>query len=260
MRMQAAAGMGLSASVDNAASIEQNVKAKQEAKVNLETRIQASTFARADCATQVQVLQALIASSRIVVETDVTEDVFAEIMDAAEDDYDSEVDFVDDDEIREEDGFPGACASLNGGEPSPLDSFPRAYEIKIVEKAPGQWACIPPLNPMRGYHTNGYDLEAHQILDVVHKQFAFYEAVAKWLLGEGDAVLESPTAFRGNHAPMTQTDFVQTEFCANLRAMMKGTSKKADTGNIHGYCQNCRLSWGHASLPLDSVFKKILKT
>lgn len=257
MRMQAAVGMGQSVSLSNAASIEQNAKDKTETKDNLGTKIQASAFARADCATQVRVLQELIASSRIVVENDAADDDFAEIVDTVEDDFDSEADFVDDDEIREEDDFSSACASLNGGEPSPLDSFPRTYEIKIVEKASGQWACIPPLNPLRGYRPNGYDTEAHQVLDAVHKQFAFYEAVAKWLLEEGEAVLESPTAFRGNHAPMAQTDFVQTEFCAILRAMMKGTSKKAYTGNIHGYCQNCRLSWGHVSLPLDSVFKKI---
>ena len=225
-----------------------------EAKVELSTRIQASTFLRADCATQVQILQAMIASFQIVVETDVEEEVFTEIADAAEEDYDSEVDFIDDDEIRDEDDSSGAYAAPNGEEASPLDSILRGYEIRIVEKTPGRWACIPPRNPLLGYRPNGFDSEAHKILEAVRKQFAFYEAVAKWLQCEGDEILESPTAFRGNHVTMTQTDFVTSDFCANFRSKKAETPKKADTGNIHAYCQNCRLSWGQASLPLASVF------
>ena len=225
-----------------------------EAKVELSTRIQASTFLRADCATQVQVLQALVASFRIVVETDAEEENVAEIADVAEGDYDSEVDFVDDDENRDEDDSCGAYAAPNGEEASPLDSILRGYEIRIVEKAPGRWVCIPPRNPLLGYCPNGFDSEAHQILEAVRKQFAFYEAVAKWLQSEGNEVLESPAAFRGNHKTMTQTGFVTSDFCANFRSKKAEPSKKADTGNIHAYCQNCRLVWGHASLPLASIF------
>ncbi len=254
MRMQVTASMGMSASLNNAASLEQNAKAKTETKINLETKIQASTFARADCATQVQVLQALIASSRIVVETDVAEEDIAEIAEIAEGDYDTEVDFVDDDEIRDEDDSCGAYAAPNGEEASPLDSILRGYEIRIVEKAPGRWACIPPRNPLLGYRPNGYDSEAHKILEAVRRQFAFYEAVAKWLLEEGDVVLKSPAAFRANHTTMTQTDFVKSDFCTNFRSKKAEPSKKVDTGNIHAYCQNCRLVWGHASLPLASIF------
>ena len=229
---------------------------EQETKVELSTRIQASTFVRADCATQVQVLQALIASFRIVVETDAAEEDLAEIAKAAEDDYDSDVDFIDDDEIRDEDDSFGAYAAPNGMEVSPLDSILRGYEIRIVEKAPGRWACIPPRNPLLGYRPNGFDSEAHQILEAVRKQFAFYGAVAKWLLEEGNEALESPAAFRANHKTMKQTEFVSSDFCANIRPKKVEPSKKADTGNIHAYCQNCRLSWGYASLPLASVFTK----
>ena len=225
-----------------------------EAKVELSTRIQASTFLRADCATQVQILQAMIASFRIVVETDLEEEDVAEIAEAAEDDYDSEVDFIDDDEIRDEDDSCGAYAAPNGEEASPLDSILRGYEIRIVETASGRWACILPRNPLLGYRPNGFDSEAHKILEAVRKQFAFYEAVAKWLQSEGNEVLESPAAFRANHKRMTQTDFVMTDFCANFRSKKAETSKKADTGNIHAYCKNCRLSWGYASLSLASVF------
>ncbi len=256
MRMAATASAGLFASVNNAARLEQNAKAKTENKINLGTKIQASTFVRADCATQVQFLQALVASSRIIVETDAEEEAFAGIAEAAEEDYDSDVDFIDDDEIRDEDDSSGAYAAPNGEEASPLDSIRRGYEIRIVKKAPGRWACIPPLNPLRGYRPNGYDSEAHRILEAVRKQFAFYEAVAKWLLEEGDAVLESPAAFKGNHTTMTQMDFVTSDFCANFRSMMKETSKKVNTGNIHAYCQNCRLVWPMSSLPLASVFTK----
>lgn len=227
-----------------------------EAKIELSTRIQASTFLRADCATQVQILQSMIASFRIVVETDVEEEVFTEIADAAEEDYDSEVDFIDDDEIRDEDDSSGAYAAPNGEEASPLDSILRGYEIRIVETASGRWACIPPRNPLLGYRPNGFDSEAHKILEAVRKQFAFYEAVAKWLREEGNEVLKSPVAFRDNHVPMTQTDFVTTDFCASFRSKKAETSKKANTGNIHAYCQNCRLAWGCASLPLASVFTK----
>ncbi len=225
-----------------------------EAKVELSTRIQASTFLRTDCATQVQILQALIASFRIVVETDVEEENVAEIADAAEGDYDSDVDFIDDDEIRDEVDSSGAYAAPNGEEVSPLDSILRSYEIRIVEMAPGRWACIPPRNPLLGYRPNGFDSEAHKILEAVRKQFAFYEAVAKWLQSEGNEVLESPAAFRGNHKTMTQTGFVTSDFCANFRSKKADPSKKVDTGNIHAYCKNCRLSWGYASLPLTSVF------
>ena len=227
---------------------------EQETKIELSTRIQASTFVRADCATQVQVLQALIASSRIVVETDAGEEDLAEIAEIAEGDYDSEVDFIDDDEIRDEDDSSGAYAAPNGEEASPLDSTLRGYEIRIVEKAPGRWACIPPRNPLLGYRPNGFDSTAHLILEAVRKQFAFYEAVVKWLLEEGNETLESPAAFRENHKTMTQTDFVMTDFCANFRSKEAKPSKKAGTGNIHAYCQNCRLSWGYASLTLASIF------
>ena len=251
-----ALGYGLQMATIMQPSNRMDVSTRQEldTKVELSTRIQASTFLRADCATQVQILQAMIASFRIVVETDMEEENVAEIAEAAEGDYDSEVDFIDDDEIRDEDDSFGAYAAPNGEDVSPLDSILRGYEIRIVETAPGRWACIPPRNPLLGYRPNGFDLEVHKILEAVRKQFAFYEAVAKWLQSEGDEVLESPAAFRGNHKTMTQTGFVTSDFCANFRSKKVEPSKKADTGNIHAYCQNCRLSWGHASLPLASVF------
>ena len=253
-----ALGYGLQMATIVQPSNRMDVSTRQELKnkIELSTRIQASTFVRADCATQVQVLQALIASSRIVVETDAGEEYLAEIAEIAEGDYDSEVDFIDDDEIRDEEDSFGAYAAPNGEEASPLDSILRGYEIRIVEKAPRRWACIPPRNPLLGYRPNGFDSEAHKIREAVRKQFAFYESVAKWLQSEGNEVLESPAAFRGNHKTMTQTGFVTSEFCANFRSKKAEPSKKADTGNIHAYCQNCRLSWGYASLPLSSVFTK----
>ena len=248
-------GLQMATIVQPSNRMDVSIRHEQDAKVELSTRIQASTFVRADYATQVQVLQALVDSSRIVVETD-AEEVFAEIAESAEDDYDSEAEFIDDDEIRDEDDSSGAYAAPNGEEAPPLDSILRCYEIRIIEKTPGRWACIPPRNPLLGYRPNGYDSEAHKILEAVRRQFAFYEAVAKWLLEEGDVVLKSPAAFRANHTTMTQTDFVTSDFCANFRSKKAEPSKKADTGNIHAYCQNCRLSWGYASLPLSSVFTK----
>ena len=100
-----ALGYGLQMATIVQPSNRMDVSTRQELKnkIELSTRIQASTFVRADCATQVQVLQALIASSRIVVETDAGEEDLAEIAEIAEGDYDSEVDFIDDDEIRDED-------------------------------------------------------------------------------------------------------------------------------------------------------------
>ena len=247
-------GLQMATIVQPSNRMDVSTRHEQEAKVELSTRIQASTFLRADCATQVQILQAMIASFRIVVETDLEEEDVAEIAEAAEDDYDSEVDFIDDDEIRDEDDSCGAYAAPNGEEASPLDSILRGYEIRIVETAPGRWVCIPPRNPLLGYRPNGFDSEAHKILEAVRKQFAFYEAVANWLREEGNEVLESPAAFRGNHKTMTQTGFVTSDFCANFRSKKAEPSKKADTGNIHAYCQNCRLSWGYASLTLASIF------
>jgi len=247
-------GSQMATIVQTSNRIDVSTRHEQEAKIELSTRIQTSTFVRADCATQVQVLQALIASSRIVVETDAEEENVAEIAETAERDYDSEVDFIDDDEIRDEDDSFGAYVAPNGEEALPFESFLRGYEIRIVEKAPGRWVCIPPRNPLLGYRPKGFDSTALLILEAVRKQFAFYEAVAKWLQCEGDAVLESPTAFRAHHKKMTQTGFVNTDFCANFRSKKAEPSKKADTGNIHAYCQNCRLSWGYASLTLASIF------
>ena len=150
-------GLQMATIVQPSNRMDVSTRHEQEAKIELSTRIQASTFLRADCATQVQILQAMIASFRIVVETDLEEEDVAEIAEAAEDDYDSEVDFIDDDEIRDEDDSSGAYAAPNGEEASPLDSILRGYEIRIVEKTPGRWASIPPRNPLLGYTPNGFD-------------------------------------------------------------------------------------------------------
>ena len=243
-------GLQMATVVEPSSRMDVSARHELDAKVELSTRIQASTFVRADCATQVQMLQALVASARIVVETDAEEEVLAEIAEAAEEDYDSEVDFIDDDEIQDEDDFSDAYTSPNGEEASPLDSILRGYEIRIVEKTPGRWACIPPRNPLLGYRPNGFDSAAYLILEAVRRQFAFYGAVAKWLQEEdgGGGVLKSPADFKKGHAQMTQTGF-----CGRF-SLFQRKDGDVDTSEIHGYCRNCRLAWEDASLPLDCIF------
>ena len=218
------------------------VSTTTSAKLELVAGIRASTFVRADCTAQLQVLEKMVACGRIVVETDSSDVEFDEIAEAAEGEYDSEVDFIDDDEIDDGDSL-DAHTSPGGSNGERLDFIPRFHEIKIVRGVNGKWSCIPPRNPTQGYRPKGYDTEAKLILDAIGKQFAFYEAVAKWLRNEGDDVLKSPAAFQANHVPMTRKGF-----CESI-----GFADKGQT-NIHAYCQKCRLSWGHASLPLESLF------
>ncbi len=220
---------------------------KQTAK---EAAIQVASFVRADCAVQAQVELKLIAEHRIVVDGGDLEGEYDDVAADAEGDYDSEVEFVDDDELRE-DGQPfDAHVALSGGDESPLETLPRVNEIKIVQRGTGKWSCVPPRNPLSGYRVNGFDVEAQRILEAVRRQFAFYEAVAKWLQSEGAEVLESPEGFKGRHQPMTRKDFCKTEFCKDV-----GFTNK-DESNIHAYCKNCRLAWAMSSLPLASVFTK----
>lgn len=226
---------------------------KTSARAEQSAGIKASSFARADCSAQIQILQRLVACGRLIVETDSSDDEYDEIAEAAESDYDGEVEFIDDDEIRDDDSF-DAHASPNGTDEERLFSLPCVYEIKIVQKGPEKWSCVPPRNPLLGYRPNGYDSEVQLILDAARRQFAFYEAVAKWLQTEGNTVLESPSAFKQNHEPMTQIAFLGMDFCKKLRSKKNCEEKKEDTGNIHGYCQKCRLVWETASLPLGDVF------
>ena len=195
-------------------------------------------------------MQSLIACGRLVVENDCSDEEYSEIADEAEKEYDTEVEFVDDDEIRDDDDSTGAHASPDGKEAPSLDANLRYYEINVVESPTGEWSCIPPRNPLLGYRPNGFDADADKILNAVHRQFAFYEEVAKWLQSEGDEILKSPSAFKNGHVPETQTDF-----CEGLD-LFKGKEGKVDTSNIHAYCQNCRISWKSASLPLSCVFSR----
>ena len=247
--MSASAGAYQVTTVKREAKVDLNASANQAAKANFAAKmaIQASTFARADCSTQAQTFQEYIARGRLVVEDKVS-DEYGAIAEAAADEYDSEVDFADDDEIRDEDDSFEAYASPNNEDAPQLDFSQRFYEIKIVETAPGEWSCIPPCNPLLGYRSNDFDVEAQKVVVAVRKQFVFYEKVAKWLQGEGESVIKSAAAFKAGHVPMTQV-----AFCEKID-LFKGKGGKVDTTNIHAYCQNCRLSWDNASLPLDCVF------
>ena len=236
------------ATVNNSATAKLDNKAEDNVNVRLAKRIKASTFVRTDCATQVQMMQALIACGRLVVENDCSDEEYCEIADKAEEEYDTDVEFVDDDEIRDDDDPPGAYASPDGTEAPSLDANLRCHEIRVVESPAGEWSCIPPRNPLLGYRPHGFDTEAQKIIDAVRKQFIFYEEVAKWLRNEGNEVLKSIADFKTRHVPVTQK-----YFCSRID-LFKGKEGKVDTTNIHAYCQNCRLSWDNASLPLDCVF------
>ncbi len=231
---------------------EKKVKAtaeqKAEAIVKKQAAIQVATFVRADCAVQAQMVLKLIAEQKLVVDGDDLEGEYDDVAADAEGDYDSEVEFVDDDELRKDDQSFDVHAALSGCDESALDTLPRVNEIKIVQRGSGKWACVPPRNPLLGRRVNGFDVEAQRILEAVRRQFAFYEAVAKWLQSEGDEVLENTEGFKGYHQPMTRKDFCETDFCKDV-----GFTSK-DEPNIHAYCENCRLAWAMSSLPLDSVF------
>ena len=203
--------------------------------------MQMATFARASCKVQAMVVQKLMAENRLVVDYGDIGGEYYDVAAAAEGDYDSEVEFVDDDEVRDDGDSFGSHVSLDGESTPCLDSLPRVYEIKIVECRPGCWASVPPRNPLLGYRA--VDKVAQLTLDAARRQFSFYEAVAKWLQSEGDNVLKSPAAFQANHVPMTRKGF-----CERFSFEDKGQT------NIHAYCQKCRLSWSNASLPLECLF------
>ena len=83
---------------------EKKVKAtaeqKAEAIVKKQAAIQVATFVRADCAVQAQMVLKLIAEQKLVVDGDDLEGEYDDVAADAEGDYDSEVEFVDDDELR----------------------------------------------------------------------------------------------------------------------------------------------------------------
>ena len=221
---------------------------KAEANIKKQAAIQVASFIRANCAVQAQVVLKLIEEQKLVVDGDDLQGEYDDVAEDTEVDYDSEVEFVDDDELREDgESFDAHEALSDDDEPS-LDTLPRVHEIKIVQRRTREWSCIPPRNPLSGYRVNGSDKEAGLILDAVRRQFAFYEAVAKWLQSEGNEVLESPEVFKGHHQSMTRKDFCETDFCKDVGFPSK------DAPNIHAYCENCRLAWPMSSLPLDSVF------
>lgn len=219
---------------------------QQEARMDVQVKLLASAaiamerseIARIDCARQMRLVQALVTSGAIAVvhESEVGEyDADAR---AEERKCDSEAEYSDDDEPHDEVDPPAELAAPGAGDATPLDPLLRYYEIRIVKGARG-WTCIPPRNPLLGYHAcvNW----AHKVVDVMSAQFAFYDAVAKWLRDEGDAVLESPSALGGGHRRKTKKEF-------------SGEIGVDDT-IIGYYCRNCRLSWRDASLPLDSLFR-----
>ncbi len=226
------------------------VDTKHKTKHSLEAKqavaIQMAEFVRASCEVQAIVVQKLMSENRLVVDYGGIGGEYDDVATAAEGDYDSEVEFVDDDEVRDDGDSFGSHVSLDGESTPCLDSLPRVYEIKIVECRPGCWACVPPRNPLLGYRA--VDKVAQLTLDAARRQFSFYEAVARWLQSEGDEVLESPEGFKGRHQSMTRIDFCTTDFCKDV-----GFTSQ-DSPNIHAYCETCRLAWSMSSLPLASVF------
>lgn len=245
-------GTSLSAGFSAHVEVQKKVKATAEQKaetiVKKQAAIQVAPFVRANCAVQAQVVLKLIEEQKLVVDGDDLEDEYDDVAADAEGDYDSEVEFVDDDELREDSQSSDAHVALSGGDESPFATLPRVNEIKIVQRGTGKWSCVPPRNLLSGYRVNGFDPEARLILDAVRRQFAFYEAVAKWLQSEGDEVLESPEGFKEHHQSMTRQDFCETDFCKDVGFPSK------DAPNIHAHCEKCRLAWSMSSLPLASVF------
>ncbi|MBR4654411.1 MAG: hypothetical protein IKO72_13715 [Kiritimatiellae bacterium] len=240
-------GMSLSAGSSAHVEVKKNVKAtaeqKAEAIIKKQAAIQVAPFVRADCAVQAQVIQKLIKEQKLFVDGDDQKGEYDDVAENAEEDYDSEAEFVDDDELREDGQSFNAHVALSGGDESPLDTLPRVHEIKFVQRGTGKWSCVPPRNPLSGYRVNDSDNEARLILDAVRRQFAFYEAVANWLQSEGDDVLKSPEGFKEHHKSKTRQDFCKEVGFTDT-----------DTTNIRAYCKKCRLAWPLSSLPLDSVF------
>ncbi len=226
---------------------EKKVKAtaeqKAEAIIKKQAAIQVAPFVRADCVVQAQVIQKLIKEQKLFVDGDDLKGEYDDVAEDAEEDYDSEAEFVDDDELREDGQSFNVHVALSGGDEPSLDTLPRVHEIKFVQRGTGKWSCVPPRNPLSGYRVNGSDKEARLILDAVRRQFAFYEAVAKWLQSEGKEVLKNPEGFKKHHKSKTRQDFCKEVGFTDT-----------DTTKIHAYCEKCRLAWPMSSLPLDSVF------
>lgn len=223
-------------------------KAKAEQKVS--AAIRAAAFVRAGCEAQARIVQKLVAEGRICDICDAGEGEYDDVADASEAEYDSEADFIDDDEPSDEicsaDARVASCDDA-----APLALMTRVHEIKVVRKGSGnaeRWTCIPPRNPLACCRAKVGDREAQLILDAVRRQHAFYSAVAAWLQEEGEEVLRSRSGFRDNHVVMTRKAFHE-RFCKRLDIR--------DDTVIHAYCRSCRLSWGDASLPLESLFGPI---
>jgi len=130
-------GLGLTALV----TVDTRLETKQA------VAMQMAAFARASCEVQAMVVQRLMAENRLVVDYGDIGGEYDDVAAAAEGDYDSEVEFVDDDEVRYDGDSSGSYASPDGESMTRLDPLPRVYEIKIVECRPGCWACVPPRNP-----------------------------------------------------------------------------------------------------------------
>ena len=78
------------ANATNSANTELKNKNELAVIARLVAQIQASTFVWANCVTQVQMMQSLIACGRLVVENDCSDEEYSEIADEAEKEYDTD--------------------------------------------------------------------------------------------------------------------------------------------------------------------------
>ena len=144
----AVAGAGTTISTD--------VKGTVKAGYRVVAAIKASVFIRASCEVQTWIMEKLIADKRIVVDGEDPEGEYDDVAKAAEEGFDSEVDLVDEDESGDDGDFLTPHAVPDGEVSPQLGSLPRFYEIKVVQRRPGRWACVPPGSMVATRRRSGY--------------------------------------------------------------------------------------------------------
>ncbi len=222
-----------------------SAKAGADIKVYGVARAEAAAFLTLDSRAQAAAVSKLVASGVLV------DDCFPKVGDcddvetAAAEEFDSECEYSDDDELAEDVGFDDCERSLDfRGEEKSSPFLAGKYAIKVVEYGRGYFRCIAPDDPYSTLRASSGGGVGCTILNALHGQFAFFRAVADWLQEEnerrGGAMLAGVHEFRAQHEPMPRKDFCK--------------ERKIDESSATRYVRNCLLQLPDGSLPLESLF------
>ncbi len=222
--------MGMGAQAQSGAKVEAGVAAKASVKALL---AEASGIVRMDCLMQAAAVAKLVEAGVLV------DDCFLDVGECdaveaeSEEEFDSECEYVDDDEmpaLDDLDGWASSLDTLGEGVSSPFMS--NAYTM-VVDGI----RCIAPDEPFASIHASSR--KGRTILACLHEQFEFYRSVAKWLEEEG--LLSGVEEFRKGHVTKTRKDFC--------------TDAGFDATRATYYIRNCALVLPDGTIPLESAFK-----